>query len=81
MGGRLALLDSVLGALCASGMGFMWLLCGSVYVRFGPLLAAAGLSWPSRQAACTARHPTDTQFREELGPDRPRHRHRHQTGM
>ena len=55
----LAELDSVLGApalccvngiaLCVSGMGFMWRLCGSVYVRFGPLLASAlasaGLPW------------------------------------
>ena len=75
---HLAQLDSVLGApalccvngiaLCASGMGFMWLLCGSVYVRFGPLLAYAGLSWPSL-AACTAGHPAETQFRKEL-PDR-----------
>ena len=74
----LAQLDSVLGApalccvngiaLCVSGMGFMWRLCGSVYVRFGPLLAYAGLSWPSL-AACTAGHPAETQFRKEL-PDR-----------
>ena len=49
-------------------MGFMWRLCGSVYVRFGPLLAYAGLSWPSL-AACTAGHPAETQFRKEL-PDR-----------
>ena len=55
-------------ALCASGMGFVWLLCGSVYVRFGPLLASAGLPWPSL-AACTAGHPAETQFRKEL-PDR-----------
>ena len=75
---QLAQLDSVLGApalccvngiaLCVSGMGFMWRLCGSVYVRFGPLLACAGLSWPSL-AACTAGHPAETQFRKEL-PDR-----------
>ena len=74
----LAQLDSVLGApalccvngiaLCVSGMGFMWRLCGSVYVRFRPLLAYAGLSWPSL-AACTAGHPAETQFRKEL-PDR-----------